>query len=351
MARDRGIAVSSVCSISISASPPTPRPLDPLIPILFTGGTISMRHDPSVGGAIPALSGRDILAATRGIEDVADVEIEEWGAYPGPHMTVERMWELRNRIAAHLERPEVDGVVVTHGTDTLEESAYLNARTIASEKPIVFTGAMRTASDLGWDGPANLIDAVRVAASTGSRGYGVMVAMSGRVFAGLDVTKAHTHLLDAFESPGLGPVGVLDDGEVIFRRALPPSPPVLVPPAPALPVDIVPVYAGADARLLDAARQTALGVVIAAMGRGNVPPTMVAGIERWVKDGKPVVIASRASRGRVGRTYGYSGGGRRLHDLGAIFAGSRRPQQARIELSLALGADLPGVEVRRLFEE
>jgi L-asparaginase len=320
-----------------------------LIPILFTGGTISMRYDRSLGGAIPALSGRDILAATRGLEDVADFEIEEWGAYPGPHMTVERMWALRNRIAEHLERPNVDGVVVTHGTDTLEESAYLNARTIASEKPIVFTGAMRTASELGWDGPSNLIDAVRVAASGESRGYGVMVTISGRVFPGLDVTKAHTYLLDAFESPGLGPIGVIDDGEVVFRRALPPAPPVLLPPAPALPVDIIPAFAGSDARLLDASRAVALGIVVEAMGRGNIPPAMVPGIERWVGDRKPVVITSRALRGRVGRTYGYPGGGRRLHDLGAIFAGSRRPQQARIELSLALGAGLRAGDLSALF--
>ena len=321
-----------------------------MIPILFTGGTISMRRDALVGGAVPALSGRDILAATRGIEEVADFEIEEWGAYPGPHMTVERMWALRNRIAEQLARPEVDGVVVTHGTDTLEESAYLNARTIASAKPIVFTGAMRTASDLGWDGPSNLIDAVRVAASHESRGYGVMVTLAGRVFTGLDVTKAHTHLLDAFESPGLGPVGVIDDGEVVFRRALPPPPPVLVPPVPALPIDIIPAFAGSDTRLLDASRESALGIVVAAMGRGNVPPGMVPGIERWITDRKPVVIASRALRGRVGRTYGYPGGGRRLHDLGAIFSGSRRPQQARIELSLALGAGLGVRELSALFE-
>ena len=309
-----------------------------------------MRHDALVGGAVPALSGRDIVAATRGIEEVADVVVEEWGAFPGPHMTVERMWALRNRIAEHAARPDVDGVVVTHGTDTLEESAYLNARTIAPEKPIVFTGAMRTASELGWDGPSNLIDAVRVAATTESRGYGVMVSLSGRVFAGLDVTKAHTYLLDAFESPGLGPIGVIDDEEVIFRRALPPAPPLLVPPAPALPIDIVPSFAGADGRLLDAARQDALGIVIAAMGRGNVPPAMVPAIERSIASGKPVVISSRGLRGRVGRTYGYVGGGRRLHDLGAIFAGSRRPQQARIELSLALGAGVTGRELSELFE-
>ena len=310
-----------------------------------------MRYDVSMGGAIPALSGRDILAATHGIEDVADVEVEEWGAYPGPHMTLERMWALRNRIAEHIARPEVDGVVITHGTDTIEESAYLNARTIGSEKPIVFTGAVRTASDLGWDGPSNLIDAVRVAASEQSRGYGVMVTISGRVFAGLDVTKAHTHLLDAFESPGLGPVGVIDDGNVIFRRALPPAPPLLVPPSPALPIDIIPAFAGADARLLDASRTQALGVVVAAMGRGNVPPAMVPGIERWLAAGKPVVIASRTLRGRVGRTYGYPGGGRRLHDMGAIVAGSRRAQQARVELSLGLGSGLSPDELRSLFED
>jgi L-asparaginase len=322
-----------------------------MIRIIFTGGTISMRQDPAIGGAIPTLSGRDILAATRGIEEVADFEIEEWGAYPGPHMSIERMWALRNTIAEQLERPELDGIVITHGTDTLEESAYLNARTLPADKPIVFTGAMRTASELGWDGPSNLMDAVRVAASEGSRGYGVMVTMSGRVFAGLDVTKAHTHLLDAFESPGLGPVGVIDDGNVIFRRALPPAPPLLVPPSPALPIDIVAAYPGADARLLDASRDEALGVVVEAMGRGNVPPAMVPGIERWILAGRPVVVASRALRGRVGRTYGYPGAGRRLHDLGAIFAGSRRPQQARIELSLALGAGLASTELRRLFEE
>lgn len=321
-----------------------------MIVILFTGGTISMRHDASAGGAVPALSGREIIDATRGIERVSPVEVEEWGAYPGPHMTVERMWALRARIAEHLGREDVRGVVVTHGTDSLEESAYLVARSLAADKPIVFTGAMRTASDLGWDGPANLLDAVRVAASDEARGYGVMVAMSGRVFAGIDVTKAHTHLLDAFESPGLGPVGVVDDGAVIFRRALPPMRPPLAPPMPALPVDIVYAWAGADDRLLDAARQSARGVVLAAMGRGNVPPAMVPGVERWVAEGKPAVVASRAQRGRVGLTYGYPGGARRLHELGAILAVGLRPQQARIDLALALGCGASLGELRELFE-
>ena len=321
-----------------------------MIPILFTGGTISMRHDAESGGAVPALSGREILAATRGIEEVAEVTVEEWGRYPGPHMTVERMWALRNRVAELLRRDDVAGVVVTHGTDSLEESAYLNARSVRPDKPIVFTGAMRTASELGWDGPANLMDAVRVAASAESARYGVMVVIGGRVFAGLDVTKVHTHLLDAFESPGLGPVGVVDDGRVIFRRALPPAPPVLAPAEPATPVDTVLAAAGADGRLIDAARHDGRGLVVAALGRGNVPPPMADALARWLAAGKPVVVASRALRGRVEYTYGYPGGGRRLLEAGALFAGARRPQQARIDLMLALGLGLSGDGLREVFE-
>jgi len=318
-----------------------------MIVLVFTGGTISMRHDPKVGGAVPALAGRDILELVPQLKDIADLEIDEFGAFPGPHMTAERMWALRNRIAEHLERADVEGVVVTHGTDSLEETAYLVARSIATETPIVFTGAMRTASDLGWDGPANLAASIRVAASEEARGFGVLVVMSDRIYAGLDVTKAHTHMLDSFESPGLGPLGVVDDGRVIFRRALPSPCEIVEPERLAEPVDIVFAYAGADSRLLDAARVEGLGVVLGAMGRGNVPPAMLPGIERWIREQKPVVVASRAPRGRVGHTYGYHGGGRRLHDMGAIFAGSRRPQQARIDLMLALGA---GIDVRAFFE-
>jgi len=320
-----------------------------MIVVVFTGGTISMRHDDALGGAVPALAGREILAAARGIEAVAEVEVDDFGAYPGPHMSVARMWALRERVLSHLEREDVDGVVVTHGTDTLEESAYLIARSSVTAKPIVFTGAMRAASDLGWDGPANLIAAVRTAASAEARGQGVLVVMGDRIFAGADVTKAHTHMLDAFESPGLGPLGIVDDGRVVFRRETPSTRTVVMAERLAEPVDIVYTWAGADSRLIDAARRESLGLVVAALGRGNVPPEMVGGIERWVEAGKPIVIASRAQRGRVGHTYGYPGGGRRLFAAGAIFAGSRRPQQARIDLMLGLGAGLDDAALRELF--
>jgi L-asparaginase len=320
-----------------------------MIVLLFTGGTISMRHDPTAGGAVPTLRGKDILALAPGIDELAQLEIDDWGAFPGPHMTIERMWALRQRIAEHLARPEVEGIVVTHGTDSLEESAYLVARSVESEKPVVFTGAMRTSSDLGWDGPGNLGGAVRVAVSEEARERGVMVVMMDRVFTALDVTKAHTHMLDAFDSPGLGPLGVIDDAKVIFRRASA-LPPILAPRLLATPVDIVYTYAGADSRLLDASRTDGRAVVIAGMGRGNVPPAMVDGISRWIAEDKPVVITSRSLRGRVGCTYGYPGGGRRLAELGVIFAGARRPQQARIDVMLALGAGLSIVELRELLE-
>jgi L-asparaginase len=322
-----------------------------MIAMVFTGGTISMRVDPLAGGAVPALDARDILAAARGIEDVATLRIEEWGRFPGPHMDAERMWNLRARLIELVADPAIDGVVVTHGTDTIEETAYLVARSLYSTKPIVFTGAMRNLSELGWDGPANLVDAVRVAADPDAIGYGVLLVMNGRAYSALDVTKAHTHVLDAFESPGLGPVAEVDDEAVIFRRALPLQREIIQPVSLATPIDIVGAWAGADARLLDAVLPTARGVVIAALGRGNVPPLMADALGAWRDAGKPVVITSRTGRGRVGQTYGYPGGGRRLAELGTIFAGARRPTQARIDLMLALGAGLAGDALGAVFSD
>lgn len=320
------------------------------IVLIFTGGTISMRHDAAVGGAVPTLRGPDIVKLVPGIDKLADIEVDDWAAHPGPHMTIPRMWELRSRVMRHLERPDVDGVVVTHGTDALEETAYLLARSMATDKPVVVTGAMRTSSDLGWDGPANLGGSVLAAAHPGSRGLGVLVVMSDRIFAALDVTKTHTHAIDAFDSPGLGPLGVIDDGAVIYRRRMPAAAPVLTPPQLAEPVDIFYSCSGADSRLLDASREQGKGIVIAAMGRGNVPPAMLPGIERWIADDKPVIITSRATRGRVGHTYAYEGGGRRLAEMGAIFAGSRRPIQARLDVMLALGDGMSVARIRELFE-
>jgi len=308
-----------------------------------------MRQDPRAGGAVPALGGADLVSLAPGIECIADIVVEEWAVMPGAHLTVDQMWDLRTRIAHTVARPEVTGVVVTQGTDTIEETAYLTARSVRTDTPIVFTGAMRTSEDLSWDGPANLADAVRVAASPAARGQGVLVVFAGRIFPAADVTKVDTQLLEAFDSPVYGPLGAIDAGCVRLARALPAAPPVLTPDRPATPVDIVYAYAGVDGRLLDAARVDGRGVVVAALGRGNTPPPFFAAIRRWIAEGKPVVVTTRVPHGRVGPTYGFPGGGRSLLDAGAIFAGARRPAQARIDLMLALGAGLAGAGLADLF--
>ena len=226
----------------------------------------------------------------------------------------------------------------------------LVARSLLPEKPVVFTGAMRPASDLGWDGPSNLLDATRVAASAESRGNGTLVCIGERIHSALEVGKTHTEARDAFESPGLGALGEVDEGLVIYHRALLKMASPIMPAEPAEPVDLVHAYAGADARMLDASRESgARAVVLAAMGRGNVPPAMVDGVTRWVESGRPVIVSSRAQRGRVGPSYAYPGGGRRLLDAGAIFAFGRRPGQARIETMLALGAGYSWGDLLALF--
>jgi L-asparaginase len=323
-----------------------------VIVLLFTGGTISMRLDPTSGGAVPTLRGSAILAAAPGVASIADVRVEEWATMPGAHLTAPQMWALRQRIAELVMRDDVDGVVIAQGTDTIEETAYLTHRSLQSRKPIVFTGAMRTSEDPGWDGPANLTDAVRVAASDVLRGDGVVVVFNGRVFAASDVTKVETVNLDAFDSPGLGPIAVLDAGRIVRRRAVPAAAAPLCPPGgPAAPVDVVYAVAGGDGRQLDLARAGARGVVVAALGRGNLPMAMYEGVQRCLADGLPVVVTSRVPRGRVGPTYGFPGGGRSLADAGAMLAGSRRPQQARIDLMLALGAGLGDDQLAAVFAE
>ena len=189
-----------------------------MVPILFTGGTISMRLDPATGAAVPALSGQEILDHVPGLAAIAEVEGEDVSRLPGPHVTPEHMWRLARRAAAWLERPDVQGLVVTHGTDTLEETAYLLDLLLLSEKPVVFVGAIRTISEAGWDGPANLLAAVRVAAAPESTGRGVLVVMNEQILTASEAQKIHTESAGSFASPEFGPVGVLDAGKVLYVR-------------------------------------------------------------------------------------------------------------------------------------
>lgn len=308
----------------------------PRVLLLATGGTISMQVDPQKGGAVPRLTGREILDALPGVERIARMEVREFGRHPGPHMTIERMWELRAAILGALEEG-FSGIVVTHGTDTLEETAYLLDRSLPAETPVVLTGAMRNSTELSWDGPANLMAAIEVAVAPEARGRGTMVVMDDEIVQGAEVVKTHTEAAGTFRSPNWGPLGLTDKGEALFYRESRRKPP-LTPAAPAVPVDLVKVVAGMDSRLVECSLDTgARGIVLEALGRGNVPPGVLPGVRRWAESGKPVVITSRSQRGRVLDTYAYLGGGHQLREMGAIFADHMTGQQARIELMLAIG--------------
>jgi L-asparaginase len=308
----------------------------PRILLITTGGTISMRVDPERGGAVPTLSGEEIVRMVPGIDRVARLEVREFGRLPGPHMTIERMWELRAEILRAVQEG-FEAVVVTHGTDTIEETAYLLDRSLPAVVPVVLTGAMRNSSELSWDGPVNLMSAVQVAASPESRGRGTMVAMDERMVQGAEVVKTHTEEFGTFQSPNWGPLGIVDKGHVLYYRESRRKP-TLAPDAPVTPVDLVKIVAGADARLIEASLESgARGIVLEALGRGNVPPEVVPGVRRWTEAGRPLVVTSRSLRGRVLDTYAYMGGGHVLREMGAIFADHLTGQQARIELMLALG--------------
>ena len=321
------------------------------IAIYFTGGTISMKFDPAIGAAVPALSGREIVENVAGLAEVAEIDIIDFGRFPGPHMTPTRMMDLSLQLRESLERPETDGAVVTHGTDTLEETAYLLDLTLRSDKPVVLTGAMRNSSESGWDGPSNLLSATRVAASDAARNLGVLVVLNETILAASEATKTHTEAFDTFQSVDFGPLGVVDKGTVIVRRA-PLGRLHLEAQRLADPVFLIKLYAGADSTLLDACINAgAKGLVIEGLGRGNVTEACVPGIERAIACGVPVVIASRCLRGRVFESYGYYGGNKQLRKMGAISAGYLTGHKARLKLSLALTLTRDHGELRQLFEQ
>lgn len=321
------------------------------IQVIFTGGTIGMQIDPSLGAAVPALSGDQILSCVTHLDVHIQTRVFDYGQYPGPHMTPEVMWDLTAKVRDFLADPAIDGVVVTHGTDTLEETAYFLELLIDSEKPIVFTGAMRNASELGFDGPANLRDAILVAANPAARGLGTLVCMNEQILAASEAVKTHTEEAGTFQSPNFGPLGIVDQGKVllyrrpIFRQTIPAN---RLEPR----VDMFLMYTGANDKFLRYAVDTgSQGIILEALGRGNVPPEVVPGIEYALSKGLPVVITSRALRGRVLDAYGYEGAGKRLRNLGVIFADHLSGPKSRIKMMLTLGATHDPAEVRRYFEE
>lgn len=319
--------------------------------IIFTGGTISMKIDPRIQAAIPALSSEEIMAMVTNIEKFSEIETINFSNLPSPHIDPKKMMELSKLVNEIVQREDITSVVVTHGTDTLEETAYLLDLTVKTEKPVIVVGAMRNSSELGYDGSSNLSAAICTGISKKARNKGVLVVMNNEVNAAGEVTKTNTLSLDTFKSPEFGPLGIVDNDEVIFYRDIVHRQYInttkieekvgLLKVGPGMGSDIINFYIDSGYK----------GIVIEALGRGNLPPEMIPGIEKAIEKNIPIVMVSRCPTGRVLDSYGYEGGGKHLRDLGVIFGNNLPGQKARIKLMLILSITNDMEKIKDLFEE
>lgn len=319
------------------------------IAIVFNGGTISMKIDEKIKAAVPSLSAEEIMSMIPGVEEFAKIEAYTFSSMPSPHMTLDIMLKLSNFISELVKRQDIEGVVITHGTDTLEETAYLLDMIVDTEKPIVVTGAMRSGSELGYDGPFNLATSICTAISKEARGRGVLVCFNGELNSASEVTKANSMALNAFKTPNFGPIGIVDNNKVIFYRETKKSEKYIVNEIKK-DVALIKCVVDMDSSYIDFVIEKGFGgIVIEALGRGNVPPKMVKGIENALKKQIPIVVVSRCFEGRVHESYGYEGGGKKLKDLGVIFGDTLPGQKARIKLLLAINSKTEFSEICKKF--
>ena len=320
--------------------------------VLTTGGTIASLPDPETGAKRPAVSGKELVAGVPGLADVADVEVEEVAALSSWNLTPDHMLAVARRAGEALARPQVEGVVVTHGTDTVEETAFLTDLTLRAEGPAVFVGAMRSPEELSADGPRNLLNAVRLASAPDARGAGAVVAMSDEVHAARWVRKLDSGLVSAFRSPRRGPLGRVTPGSV--EISLLPSRGFTVEPPAELSrhVALVTAYPGMDGAVIEAVLEAtgAAGLVVEGSGSGNVPGTAVRGLRSALERGLPVVVATRVPGGSTPSGYGSPGGGAELRGLGAVGAGPLSAGKARLLLMVLLAQGLSGEAVAREYE-
>lgn len=319
--------------------------------IVFTGGTFSMMIDPKTGGAVPKYSGDELVNKIPYSQKLANISCYDFGKYPGPHMTPELMFKLAGVIKAKLSENSFDGVVVTHGTDTLEETAYLLDLSIKTDTPIVVTGSMKNSSEPNWDGPKNLLDSIRVCINPNSRKLGVMVCLNGEINAASEVTKIFSDELDTFQSLDFGALGFAQDESVIYNR-LPRLLETIDTPHINSNVDLITVYAGMNEKFFKFSADSGVdGIVVEALGVGNVPPEAFKGIKYAAEKDIPIVLVSRCPAGETDYVYSYPGAGIHLHNLGVIFTDFLNGQKARIKLMLALGKTTNKKELEKLFEQ
>ena len=310
------------------------------VAILFTGGTISMVADSTAGGKVPTLDGAAILARAPGIEAIADLVPVDLGRTPASHFTFPKLFEIAGEIRRWQADASIDGVIVVQGTDVIEETAFLWDLVLDGDAPVIVTGAMRAASDANDDGPDNLRNAVRCAASPELRGSGVLVVLDGTINPADAVTKTHAAALDTFQCLDTGPLGVVRDGRVVVEHARGPRRHVATDRA-ADGVALLTAHVAMDGSLLDAAASLEPpGIVVEATGAGNTAASVVDAAERAIGRGIVVAFTSRCPAGAANAAYAFPGGGATWVRAGAILAGHLSGPKARIALASGLGAGL-----------
>jgi L-asparaginase len=320
------------------------------VAVIAMGGTIAMTPDAS-GGVVPTLTANDLLAAVPGLADLdVDVTARTLFALPSPSITFAHLKELVEAIRAEISHGAT-GIVVTQGTDTIEETAFFLDLTVPGDTPVVVTGAMRHPSLAGPDGPANLLAGIRVAASHTARGLGALVVFADEVHAARLVRKTHTASTGAFVSPGFGPLGLVVEG--VPRLLTTPGQRNCVPVGERLTrvrVGVVPMALGDDGTLLGCIGDAFDGLVLAGVGAGHVPESVVPVVAN-VAARMPLVLASRAGAGAMlTHTYSYPGSELDLIGRGLIPSGFLDPYKARVLLQLLLGNGASRAEITGMFQ-
>ncbi|QPF84070.1 asparaginase [Bradyrhizobium genosp. L] len=304
--------------------------------VLGTGGTIAGQANARAGNAYDSgkISAANLIAAIPGIDKLATISAEQISSIGSQDMNDKVWFDLVKRIRAAIENKEVDGVVITHGTDTMEETAFFLQNVLDTEIPIVLVGSMRPSTAIGADGPANLYDAMRVASAPESRGRGVLVVLNDTIHGARWVQKTNTTSVQTFRSPDAGPVGYVDTGSLRFLAGAPAKgAKYKLPDAPPLPrVDIVYSHANMDAaEVEDAVKRGAKGIVLAGVGDGNSSKGAIDALAAAAKQGVVVVRSSRVGSGYVNRNV-------EVEDdkLGFAVALDLNPQKARVLLELLI---------------
>lgn len=312
--------------------------------IITTGGTIAMKHN-SPFGVIPNDEFAEHLRSFPQLEEIAAIDVFEFSNIPSPFIDPNKMLELAKTIDKKII--DYDGVVITHGTDTLEETAYMMDLILKTDKPVIFTAAMRSESELGLDGPRNIVGAVRVAGADHSSNRGVLVVMNDEINSARDVVKADSNKTDAFISPSVGLLGIVDPDAVIFYRKSEENEKIITDSIEPN-IDLIKCCSGMDGRFIEVSiRHGAKAIVIEAFGRGNVPKTIIPSLEKALAKDMLIVLVSRTYTGRVLAEYGYEGGGLFLQKKGVLLGGDLKGPKMRIKLMTLFGKYKNATDVKK----